>query len=93
MKYFSNNYFNIGIRVFFFTSQPHLLRTKAAPSSLHACIRLVSSLHKVHSDFASVSRSTCGKEAGLFYTDLTESDVVFPALERRKSEGRAKKKR
>jgi len=57
----------------------HLLRTKAAPSSLHACIRLASSSHKVCFGFASVLRSTCGMYIGLLYTDFTESDVVVPA--------------
>ena len=77
----------------FFAPSPHQVRTKSAPSSLHACIRLASSSHEVRSVSAAVSRFTCGKEVGLFYTDLTGSDVVIPALKRRKSEGRAKKER
>ena len=72
------------------TPSPHQVRTKAAPSSLHACIRLASFSHEVRSVRTAVSRFKCGKEAGLFYTGLTESDVVIPALKRRKSEGRAK---
>jgi transposase len=72
------------------TPSPHQVRTKAAPSSLHACIRLASFSHEVRSVSAAVSRFKYGKEAGLFYTGLTESDVVIPALKRRKSEGRAK---
>ena len=72
------------------TPSPHQVRTKAAPSSLHACIRLASFSHEVRSVRTAVSRFKCGKEAGLFYTGLTESDVVVPALKRRKSEGRAK---
>ncbi len=71
----------------------HHPRTKAVPSSLHACISLTSPSYKVRSGFASVSRSPCGKDVGLFYIGLTESDVVVPALERRKSEGRAKEER
>ena len=72
---------------------PHLPRTKAAPSSLHACISLASSSRKFRSGYASVSRTTCGKDAGLLYDGFTESDVVVPALKRRKSEGGAKNKR
>jgi hypothetical protein len=72
------------------TPSPHQVRTKAAPSSLHACITLASFSHEVRSVSAAVSRFKYGKDAGLFYTGLTESDVVIPALKRRKSEGRAK---
>ena len=74
------------------TPSSYQVRTKAAPSSLHACIRLASSSHEVRSVSAAVSRFRCGKEADLFYTGLTESDVAVPALKRRKSEGRAKNK-
>ncbi|MGB4445020.1 MAG: hypothetical protein WBI58_02055, partial [Dysgonamonadaceae bacterium] len=62
-------------------------------SSLHACIRLASSSHEVRSVRTTVSRFKYGKEAGLFYTGLTESDVVVPALKRRKSEQGAKEER
>ncbi len=72
---------------------PYQGRTKAAPCLPHACIRLAPSVHKVCSGSTSVSRSTCGKDAGLFYVDFAESDVVVPALKRRKSEQGAKKKR
>ncbi|MFY9118122.1 MAG: hypothetical protein WAN90_05455, partial [Dysgonamonadaceae bacterium] len=60
---------------------------------LHACIRLASSSHKVCTVSTPVSRPTCGKDIDLFYTDSTESDVVFPALKRRKSEQGAKEER
>ncbi|MCW1736105.1 hypothetical protein [Anaerorudis cellulosivorans] len=71
----------------------HQVRTKAAPSSLHACIRLASFTHKVRSVSAAVSRFTCGKSAGLPYPKPGEFGVVVPALERTKSEGRAKEER
>ncbi len=71
----------------------HHPRTKAVPSSLHACIRLAPSSCKVSLGSASASRSTCGKDVGLFYTGFTESDVAVPALKRRKSEGGAKEER
>jgi hypothetical protein len=71
----------------------HLLRTKAAPSSLHACLTHAPSLQKVRSRSSSGSRSTCGKYAGLPYTERAAFGVVVPALKRRKSEQGAKEKR
>jgi|LFRM01.1.fsa_nt_gb hypothetical protein len=62
-----------------FQKKSHLLRTKAAPSSLHACIRFASSLYKVRFGSASVSRTKCEKDAGLFYTGFMKSDGVIPA--------------
>jgi len=75
------------------TSFPHLPRTKAAPSSLHACITLAPSSHKVRFGFAYVSHFIWGKYEALFYHNSTDSGVFVPALKRRKSEGRAKEKR
>jgi hypothetical protein len=80
-------------RHIFTAPSPHLRRTFAVPSSLHACIRLASSLHKVCSASTAESRSTCGKYAGLLYVDFAESRVLVPALERRKSEQGAKEER
>jgi hypothetical protein len=73
-----------------FQKKSHLLRTKAAPSSLHACIRFASSslhacirfassLYKVRFGSASVSRTKCEKDAGSFYTGFMKSDGVIPA--------------
>jgi hypothetical protein len=74
------------------TPSSYQVRTKAAPSSLHACIGLASFSHKVRSVSAAVSRFTCGKSAGLPYPKPGEFGVGVPALERTKSEQRAKKK-
>ena len=75
------------------TPSPHHPRTKAVPSSLHACIRLTPTLHKVRSVTFPVSLSTCSKEVGLCYTIFTDSGDVVPALKRRNSEGIAKEER
>jgi len=57
----------------------HLLRTKAVPSSLHACIGLASSSLNVRSGYASVSRSTCGRHVGLPYPVHTTFGTLVPA--------------
>jgi len=81
------------MKVYRVVLSPHLPRTKAVPSSLHACIRLAPSSQKVCAGLVSASRSPCGKEVGLLYIGFAESDVVVPALKRRKSEGEAIKGR
>jgi len=71
----------------------HQGRTFLAPCLHQGCITLTSFSHKVCTRLPSVSRTTCGKWVGLFFDGFTQSGIVVPALKRRKSEGRAKKKR
>jgi hypothetical protein len=63
-------------------NETHLLRTKSVPSPLLP-------------RFKSAPKFCffCCKYAGVFYDKSTESDVFVPALERTKSEQRAKKER
>jgi hypothetical protein len=72
------------------TPSPHQVRTKAAPSSLHACIRLASFSHEVRSVRTAVSRFKCGKRGRFVLHRSHGIRCCYPCFEakeeRRKSE-------
>jgi hypothetical protein len=69
----------------------HLLRTKSAPSSLHACISLASALHQVYTTIVRFMQWACGFHASSTCGIRSCSPCLGANKERRKSEQGAEK--